>query len=761
MPRPGGEADKLGNRYEGLWTVNLLLDLLNGEASEITVEPFGSDATGVELVLALPDGSREFHSLKRQRAHSEWRLADLCRPSSTGRSILGDLLHKQRSNPTAKAVFVSSTGANELRELAERAGRSDTLRTFDQHLDTSAELSAGFAQHLVPLASGRDAAFAMLKRLKVVLIDERQLARQVDQRISLMFYRPDGIPLDPPVVRQLLGDVVLDRLGQSLAAEVVWVHLRQSGYHRKDWALDPSMQDRVTEINRAYVRRVEAELINGQRIQRKEAKEACDFLSATTGCKKVMVVGTAGDGKSCVVAQTVLLLAEARVPHLVLRLDAFPEVPSTRAMGQAALGVACSPAVVLAGLAAGVASVLVIDQLDAVSIVSGRNPRLWDVFDTLMQEAAEYPRMSVLLACRAFDLEHDYRLRRLVAPNATVRKIELARLEVEQVKAGVRTAGGEPNNLTSRQTELLRVPLHLALYLQGDVTKQGGFETVQDLYARYWDRKQCLVRDRLGRPVQWTEVIDPLCEYLSDRQVLAAHHDILDKVSTDAQAMASEHVLVLENSSYRFFHEGFFDYAFARRFVQHDGNVIGLLTQPDQEQHLFRRSQVNQILAYQRGRDRPAYLRDLRNVLSDGRVRFHIKKALLDWLGQLEDPTAEEWAVLNLLLAENQFRTHVTQAIVDRPAWFDVLDRAGVWATWLASPQPDEVNEAVWLLSMPKVLQQHSQRIAALVRPFMEAGSDWLRRLRGLVGRGEVYHSREMMDLFLALIDSGALDDAL
>ena len=28
MPRAGGEADKLGNRYEAIWTVDRLLDLL-------------------------------------------------------------------------------------------------------------------------------------------------------------------------------------------------------------------------------------------------------------------------------------------------------------------------------------------------------------------------------------------------------------------------------------------------------------------------------------------------------------------------------------------------------------------------------------------------------------------------------------------------------------------------------------------------------------------------------------------------------------
>ena len=33
MPRPGGESDKLGNRYEELWTVHNLIEVLGGEPS--------------------------------------------------------------------------------------------------------------------------------------------------------------------------------------------------------------------------------------------------------------------------------------------------------------------------------------------------------------------------------------------------------------------------------------------------------------------------------------------------------------------------------------------------------------------------------------------------------------------------------------------------------------------------------------------------------------------------------------------------------
>ena len=52
MPRSGGESDKLGNRYEGLWTVGRLLEVAAGEIDAITIEPFGDESQGIEFVAA-------------------------------------------------------------------------------------------------------------------------------------------------------------------------------------------------------------------------------------------------------------------------------------------------------------------------------------------------------------------------------------------------------------------------------------------------------------------------------------------------------------------------------------------------------------------------------------------------------------------------------------------------------------------------------------------------------------------------------------
>ena len=137
-----------------------------------------------------------------------------------------------------------------------------------------------------------------------------------------------------------------------------------------------------------------------------------------------MVVGAAGAGKSGVLWQSVQELeAEEHWPILAFRLDRLESMASTSDLGDQ-LGLGVSPVTALAAVAAGGPCLLVVDQLDAVSFASGRLPSGFNTVVDLIREAAAFPQMRVLLACRAFDVDNDHRIRRLVADN------EVGRLDV-------------------------------------------------------------------------------------------------------------------------------------------------------------------------------------------------------------------------------------------------------------------------------------------------------------------------------------------
>src|SRR5438477_511706 len=62
----GGRADKLGNRYEGLWVANTLIRLLAEEIRTVQMEALGDDERGVDLWVTNNDGWREAYQCKRK-----------------------------------------------------------------------------------------------------------------------------------------------------------------------------------------------------------------------------------------------------------------------------------------------------------------------------------------------------------------------------------------------------------------------------------------------------------------------------------------------------------------------------------------------------------------------------------------------------------------------------------------------------------------------------------------------------------------------
>ncbi|MGE0536749.1 MAG: hypothetical protein AB7O68_17390 [Pirellulales bacterium] len=757
MPRPGGEADKLGNRYEGVWTVGQILEVASDKLRSLTVEPIGDEARGIEFIATGANGTRYFHSVKRQRAGGDWSLRALIEVrGNAGRSILNDLATKLSADRLDECRFVSATGANDLRELCELAARSTDFRDF-QNLLQSKRTKEAFEKVVSELGQVDKGAFAVLRRIRPILIDERTLREQVDHSIELLVYRPDRANAAPQSIRLLLADFVLEHLGIEIRKDAIWSFLAEHGYAQRNWAIDRTVHARVDAVNQAYARAVEVELVSGRRIPRPESQAIVKALVQQAGGRGVLLSAPAGVGKSCIVVQAVEAFQAHRIPVLVVRMDRHGDARSPDEIGRQ-MQLPNSPAVVLAGIANGGRSVLVVDQLDAVSQASGRYPHLWEAFDTLLREAFACEDMRVVVACRDFDLYHDSRLRQLTTEKG-IERIQAAPFSVGDVDAILQGSNVDLALINPRQKELLRIPLNLMLFVGGanETERASRFQSTEDLFASYWERKRLAVAQRLDCTPSWTEVIDGLCEHMNQSLTLYAPDAILDEWADTVAAMCTEHVLVRDGDQIRFAHESLFDYVFARRFCSQRKSLSELLRSG--EQHLFRRSQVRQILTFQRRFNRAAYLADLRHLLSGEGVRFHIRRLAIAWLGTLLDPADDEWAVIAPLFADDNLKGHLLIATRNSVAWGSLLVENGVISAWLSGSSEELINRGLWYLTFDQLRKLHSAQVAALLQPYVGIDSAWTKRLKGLFQFGNAYQSRAMQELFLKLVDNGAFDD--
>ncbi|MEA5574086.1 ATP-binding protein [Calothrix sp. UHCC 0171] len=748
MPLPGGETDKIGNRYEGRWTVYCILDVIDEKADSIRLEKPGEDA--FEFFVSK-NGNVECHQVKRQKSgRGRWTLSAL---EDKQVQVLSDFW-KSLSNPEVICVFVSTQDADELGELAQRARSAASWTEFERDFLNKTQ-SGNF--HTLRQKWGNCseiAAFEALKRVKVVTFGEDVLVETVENRIAAL------VEGDPKTIRIELAELVLEKIHCELTAHDIWHYLLQErGYRRRQWGKDPHVLAAVENVNNIYVSSLrDQRAIAGNIIPRDEAEAA--FEQLTQEKQSILCVGEAGVGKSGVMLQVLEKLQNQGIPVLAFRVDRLEPTPLPDKLAEQ-LGLPGSPAIVLANIAQNRDCVLVIDQLDAVSFASGRNPQFFDCIFEIIKQAQAHPNIHLLLACRKFDLDNDNRLKRLIdEKNGVAKAIAINRLPHSRVRDVVGKLGLETTRLTEKQLNLLSIPLHLSLLAEiaeDSTVDVLSFQTAKELYDQFWSKKQGKLRERLGRSVQWTQVIDRLCDYMSSQQQqsLSAPESVVDEFADDAKAMASEHILTWENKRISFFHESFFDYAFARRFAYRGQELLTFLR--SSEQHLFRRAQVRQILIHQREEDFDCYLQNLRELLNSSDIRFHLQKVVIALLAALDNPKEEEWEIINeLMCSQNPIGQEVWVIFNSSIYWFRLLDSLEIIEKWLQGENESHIDKTVRLLSFMQ--KQVPDRVAELLEPFVGVSERWSQRFAGLISFSELGAGRQFFDLFLLLIDTGILD---
>ena len=416
---------------------------------------------------------------------------------------------------------------------------------------------------------------------------------------------------------------------------------------------------------------------------------------------------------------------------------------------------------------------LIVDQLDAVSTMSGRSSGAFDLVESLVEEVrARRARVPVhtVVVCRTFDWENDSRLRRLVPPHSNA-EIRITGFALNDVKRILASSGFDGTLLTSHQMELLRLPQNLSLFLEAGFPTSGApaFDSATALFDRYWNEKRRSVAERIpNAPDQWSELMSTLCDEMTATQQLSVPREVVDGFSLPyLEAVASEGVLILDGRRCGFGHESFFDYCFARGFVRERRTLVSFIR--SSEQHLFRRAQIRQVLTYLRGSHESRYARELTELLSDDGVRLHLKELAFALLAQVGDPRDDEWAIwepwvkpeLSALRDATANSNPVSQLawrkLFGSSSWFDFVDERGLIVGWLTSGSDGLEDMAVTYLAVHH--GRAPDRVAALLEPHADRGGAWTARLRGFFQRARFQSSRRLFDLFLHLIDNGVLDD--
>lgn len=764
MPLPGGSSDKYGNRYEGKWTAYCMARVMAEEADFIRLEPLGQEGEGIEFTLCTGD-IFEYHQVKRQHARAgDWSIKEL-----STKGVLDHAFAKTR-DPNGRYVFVSTTSTGILATLIDAAKRSESLSEFKEHFLKGKKVKAwndlldkwhdliNEEIVMVPTASEEEVelfhqhiSYERIKRIGIRTLDEGSLAEMVDTKLRTL------VRSDPATVRNALYAMALESIHNKLNADTIWSCLGEQ-YARVDYSTDVSVLAKLKELNDRYEYMIK-DHAGGIRIPREEVATVMGILRGDSRKTSALVSGEAGVGKTCVLGQVIQQLKTESTPHLYFRIDRLEptDLPSKVAEQ---LGLPSTPAEVLAGVARGRQCVLIIDQLDAVSMVSGRNPEFFHCVHEIIRQTTAFPNMRLLLACRRFDIEKDNRLRELVSENGLAEEVIVKPFTSEGVKNVLEQIGCRASDYGDRQLELLRLPLHLSLF--AEVIKDHGdtpfiFATSVEIFDEFWVLKRKAVNTRIGHGNdQWIAVLDRLCDRMTGRQKLFVPEvEVLDDYVDTIRAMESEHVLILDSGRIGFFHEGFFDYVFARRFASRDRDLIQYLK--DGEQGLFKRAPLRQILLYTHATKHADFVKELWRVSMDSSIRFHLRQCAIEMAKKVECATPELWQMFQEIFATEDpvLIREVWRVIGSVSSWFSFLHDKGLVAEWLASDDHRKHNHAIMMIR--NHIKSYPGQCVELLTPYVGVSDKWNTDILHIIWHRVLATDRRVFDLFMRIHSLGVV----
>ena len=693
----GGIADKLGNRYEAKWLVRLLLDVIAGKAAWLRFEGITPEFEGFECSIRR-DQVVEWHQTKVNAPHGNWTINALTR-----KGVLTAFKRRLEANTGDLCIFISQDPAKDFRALTEAAKTANHVQEFigalgNKQRDRFDQLAAIWGVEAA-------VAYDWLTRCEACTIPTREMEATISSFCDL-YFAPN------PSAFAILRDYLELHLNKEITTETVRAAVRESGaLVIKDWSLDPTLRERLQAETTSYLQTYSPFGAGGSTIPRNETEKLTELIKRSDGPSVVLVTGVAGSGKSGVARGLIDQLRDDGTTHLAFRVDHHLDRHTSQDIGNALIGRSESPVSTLKGLEPKGLSVLIIDQIDAVSEVSGRNGAVKQAVLRMIDDVRQFRTVRMVLICRSFDLDSDARLKSLEETQG-VERIGVPLLDWDGEVAPLLSGKGiDAQALSSGQKDLLCLPINLAVFLEAGSDGQT-FSSRNDLFESLMQKKDRAIRTDRALPWALAAPLTALANWMSGRQKLDAPQTVLDAFPGSLDLLRSEGLIVGARNRINFFHESFFDYLFARSFGERDQSLVDLLTST--EQHLFRRTQVRQILEAFRQNDRGRYLCELESVLTDDRIRYHVKIAVTQWLGSLADPTVEERDVLLRLDGDSgKFSPLVRYALLASVGWFDLLNDEGwLWAV-LNSENEDRQETVLWWFL--RLVGERSEEIARLL----------------------------------------------
>lgn len=496
--------------------------------------------------------------------------------------------------------------------------------------------------------------------------------------------------------------------------------------------------------------------IGNYHIERKETKILLDWIKTSqepTDSKNnekriALLLGKAGCGKSVIMKDILLALQnDKHYRVLAFKSDIFYDGEDFKDLNSKA-NLGCSVIDAVRNTAKDYKTILLIDQIDALSAVLSSQRKPLSEIMSLINKAAEIPNVRVLISCRPYDFYYDHSFSGLrMCKQLTVG--ELSETEIRQTLY--------QNNIPSDKyistdiLQLLSNPLNLSLFCRIQHSQTiPRVKNLTDLYSLLWADMldQCHTE-----PAEVVEFLWCFASILYEKQTLSIHKSLIpSKWHKESNDLLSKGIIIEneKNGTLQFMHQTLFDYVFARLFFEKQQTLEDVFG--TRHQGLFVRNHLKQVLEYQHTTDLDGFLHNVYTILFDKtdnrfryKYRFHIRHLVLSILSSFDNyDTKERTLICEEIFTNKLYLSHFTGSVITY-AGFSLyrnwIDKKGGFFNVNQSLQ----NQMLTILG--KVLYSNFQETISYIRTLCEPRlSDYYRKkiIALIEQQGEVEFSDDM-----------------
>lgn len=357
-----------------------------------------------------------------------------------------------------------------------------------------------------------------------------------------------------------------------------------------------------------------------------------------------IVTGEAGSGKTVVLADVLNKLEQQDIPTIGLKTDYLFDINDTDIDKALNLNGTSLIQIVEESAKKGL-TVLIIDQIDALSLsLTFKRKPLAEV-QRVITELSRNVNVRIVLSCREYDYKSERAFYRYNGSHQIIVR-NLSKTDVDRVLAdfNIYEVG-----LQEEEYRFLENPMNLSLYCRIRKNDDSKFKATQStVYGAYW--QQVLIADAREKGIEPNRIktyLEKVVGNMIHEQVLSQSFiKFSTEYSNEQTFLLSEGYLAQssDGTQIQFRHQTLFDYTYSRLFFESGRTIEDDFL--NVHQGLFVRGRLKTLLVYLREVDPDKYISIVKNIIISTNYRFHLKQLAISLLGSFVRLKPQEDAVI-------------------------------------------------------------------------------------------------------------------